>query len=101
MEFGAYGSSSGAVAPVRVKSCATTYRDCVLAMNNTVPFVPGEVMLTGLEMTGFPLPNRPIWLYGDELQVGGSQIAKMSAAPANAGVSVLLAGMVLGEVDTY
>src|SRR5438270_2841687 len=100
IEFGVKGSSSGALGPVRVKSCETMYRDCVLAMKSTVEFVPGEVMLTGLEMTGLPLPKAPIWLYGDELQLGGWQMAKMEPAPARVGETGLVPAMVSGEVET-
>ena len=99
IEFGVNGSRSGVVGPVRVKSCETKYLDCVLAMYSTVPFVPGEMIFTGLEMTGLPFPNRPIWLYGDELQVGGSQMAKMEAAPARVGVIGEDPGTVSGEVE--
>lgn len=84
-----------------MKSLATMYFDCVLAMYNTVPLVPGEVTLTGFDTTGLPFPNNPIWLMGAGLQEGGSQIAKMDALPARVGVIVLPAGIVSGAVVTY
>jgi len=60
-------------------------------------------MLTEFEVMGFPLPNRPIWLYCDGLQPGGWHIAVIEAAPANGGVTVPppAAGIVVGVVDTY
>ncbi len=36
------------------------YFDWVLAMYRTVLFVPGAVTAIELEVTGVPLPNRPI-----------------------------------------
>jgi len=36
-----------------------------------VLLVPGAVMLTEFEVTGFPLPNNPIWLYCEGLHAGG------------------------------
>jgi hypothetical protein len=51
-------------------------------------------------MTGLPLPKAPIWLYGDELQLGGSQMAKMEPAPARVGEMGLVPAMVSGEVET-
>ena len=87
--------------PGWVKSLDSTYRDCVLAMYSTVLLVPGEVMFTAFEVIGLPLPNRPIWLYDEELQLGGWQIALIEAAPAKDGVTVEPAGIVVGAVETY
>ena len=64
--------------------------------------VPVADMLTELDATGLPLPNRPIWLYDDELQNGGWQRAVIAAAPARMGVTEPPpAGIVVGEVETY
>ena len=56
----------------------------------------------GFEVTGFPLPNRPIWLNGEGLQLGGWQTAVIAAAPGKAGVTVpaVTAGIVVGVVDS-
>src|SRR5579859_5110984 len=102
MELGRYGSRRGTVAKGWVKSSATTYSDWVLAMYSTVLLVPGATMFTEFEVTGLPLPRRPIWLYEAELQLGGWQIAVIAVAPASGGTTVPKpAGIVVGEVDTY
>src|SRR3981189_2081199 len=71
-------------------------------MNRFVLLLPGAVTVTGFEVTGFPLPNRPIWLNGEGLQLGGWQTAVIAAAPGNVGVTVppAAAGIVVGVVDS-
>src|SRR5260370_30970281 len=71
-------------------------------MNRFVPLVPGAVTVIGLEVTGFPLPNRPIWLNGEGLQPGGWQTAVIAADPGKVGVTVpaATAGIVVGVVDS-
>jgi len=70
-------------------------------MKSTVLLVPGVVTVTGFDVTGFPFPNRPIWLNGEGLQPGGWQIAVIEAAPGNSGVIDPPPGIVVGVVDTY
>ena len=64
--------------------------------------MPGAVTVIGFEVTGFPLPNRPIWLNGEGLQLGGWQTAVIAAAPGKMGVTVpaAAAGIVVGVVDS-
>ncbi len=71
-------------------------------MNRFVLLVPGAVTVTGFEVTAFPLPNSPIWLNGEELQLGGWQTAVIAAAPGKMGVTVppAAAGIVVGVVDS-
>src|SRR3981189_486166 len=71
-------------------------------MNRFVLLLPGAVTVIGLEVTGLPLPNRPIWLNGEGLQLGGWQTAVIAAAPGKVGVTVppAAAGIVVGVVDS-
>jgi hypothetical protein len=71
-------------------------------MYRFVLLVPGAVTVIGFEVTGFPLPNRPIWLKGEGLQLGGWQTAVIAAAPGKMGVTVpaAAAGIVVGVVDS-
>jgi hypothetical protein len=71
-------------------------------MYKFVLLVPGAVTVMGLDVTGLPLPKRPIWLNGDGLQVGGWHTAVIAAAPGNIGVTVPVeaAGIVVGVVDS-
>src|SRR3981081_1029032 len=64
--------------------------------------MPGAVTVIGFEVTGFPLPNRPIWLKGEGLQLGGWHTAVIAAAPGKRGVTVpaATAGIVVGVVDS-
>jgi hypothetical protein len=63
---------------------------------------PGDVTVIGFDVTAFPLPNRPIWLNGEGLQLGGWQTAVIAAAPGKIGVTVPAdaAGIVVGVVDS-
>jgi hypothetical protein len=72
-------------------------------MYSTVPLVPGVVIFTEFDVTGRPLPKSPIWLYADELQLGGWQMAEIDAAPAKLGVTdpPALGETVDGTVETY
>ena len=78
------------------------YSEFVLPMYRFVLFVPGAVTVTGFDVTGLPLPNKPIWLNGEGLQLGGWQIAVIAAAPGKVGVTVPAeaAGIVVGVVDS-
>src|SRR5271154_1715432 len=71
-------------------------------MNRTVLLLPGAVTATGLEVTAFPLPNNPIWLNGEGLQLGGWQTAVIAAPPGKRGVTgpAATAGIVVGVVDS-
>jgi hypothetical protein len=71
-------------------------------MYRTVLLVPGATKSTELEVTGLPLPKRPIWLYEAVLQDGGWQMAVIAVAPARGGTTEPEpAGIVVGDVDTY
>jgi hypothetical protein len=63
---------------------------------------PGAVTVIAFEVTGFPFPNRPIWLNGEGLQLGGWHAAVIAAAPGKMGVTVppAAAGIVVGVVDS-
>src|ERR1700734_3263146 len=101
IEFGTYGNFTGVPIAEVVKSTGTTYWDWVLAMYNTVLFVPGVVMSIAFETTGLPLPNKPIWLKGELLQVGGWQTATIDPAPGKIGVAVEAPVVsVVGVVDS-
>ena len=83
------------------KSIGSRYCDCVLAMYSTVAFVPGVMSVTPFEVMGLPLPNKPIWLNGAELQVGGWQTAVIVAAPGKVGeIDPPAAAIVVGLVET-
>ena len=71
-------------------------------MYRFVLLMPGAVTVIGFEVTGFPLPNRPIWLNGEGLQLGGWHTAVIAAAPGKMGVTVpaAAAGIVVGVVDS-
>ena len=71
-------------------------------MYRFVLLTPGAVTVIGFEVTAFPLPNRPIWLNGEGLQLGGWHIAVIAAAPGKRGVTVpaVTAGIVVGVVDS-
>src|SRR5882757_6386691 len=102
IEFGWYGNRTGAPSCGCVKSTGTRYSEFVLAIYRFVLLVPGAVTVIGFEVTGFPLPNRPIWLNGEGLQLGGWQTAVIAAAPGKVGVTVppATAGIVVGVVDS-
>src|SRR5260370_42018450 len=78
------------------------YSEFVLPMYRLVLLVPGAVTVMGLEVTGFPLPNNPIWLNGEGLQLGGWQTAVIAAAPGKIGDTdpAAAAGIVVGGVDS-
>src|SRR5271168_2846038 len=71
-------------------------------MYRFVLFGPGAMTVTGFDVTGFPLPYKPIWLNGEGLQLGGWQAAVIAAAPGKMGVTVpaATAGIVVGVVDS-
>jgi hypothetical protein len=70
-------------------------------MYRFVLLMPGAMTVTGFEVTAFPLPNSPIWLNGEGLQVGGWQAAVIDAAPGKMGVTdPVAAGIVVGVVDS-
>ena len=61
---------------------------------------PVAVTWMPFEVIGLPLPYKPIWLNGDELQLDGWQTAVIVAEPGNAGVTEPDdAGMVVGVVE--
>ena len=66
-------------------------------------FLPGARKSTEFEVMGLPLPNNPIWLYAEELQLGGWHIAEIEVAPASGGLTEPPepAGIVVGDVDIY
>jgi hypothetical protein len=102
IEFGWYGRRTGAPICGCVKSTGTRYSEFVLAIYRFVLLMPGAVTVIGFEVTALPLPNKPIWLNGEGLQLGGWQIAVIAAAPGKVGVTdpVEAAGIVVGVVDS-
>src|SRR5882757_6506181 len=102
IEFGWYGNRTGAPSCGWVKSTGTRYSEFVLAIYRFVLLVPGAVTVIGFDVTGAPLPNKPIWLNGEGLQPGGWHTAVIAADPGKSGVTVppAAAGIVVGVVDS-
>src|SRR6185312_876742 len=70
------------------KSTGSRYCDCVLAMYSTVALLPGAVIWMPFDVSGSPLPNKPIWLNGAVLQLEGWHTAVIVAEPGRLGETV-------------